>query len=309
MNETLELSAAVAAPAPAQELILRTEVIAPPEVRTAIARVPAAPLALACVVDSPDMAELANEELMSCKAAAKQLDAMRLELVRPLNAAVATVNGWFRAPLQDLAAAENTYKASLLAFNAEQKRLADEAARREAELARKARADAEAKAAADRARAEQEAAEIRRQAAEAEEARRKAEAEGNAAAAAAAAARAAKLDAKADEKVNAADARAVEGALAVEAALPAVRALAPKLAGLSTRDNWVAELAEGFDERRALLAVVQAIAGGRTDLLGLLALDMSGATALAKAQKALMQGPGLVAVNRPIVASRAARAR
>jgi hypothetical protein len=310
MNETLELPARVAAPAPVQELILRTEVIAPPEVRMALARPAAAAVAADCVVDCADMAELANAELVDCKAAAKQLDAMRLELVRPLNAAVATVNGWFRATLEDLGDAEQTYNLKLGAYKVEQKRLADEAERRAAAIARQARADAEAKAAADRARAEAEAAEKRRQAAAAEEARRRAEAEGNAAAAAAAAAKAAKLESEATAKTDAAEARAVEGALAVEASLPAVVVpAAPKLAGLTTRENWVAELAEGFDERRALLAVVQAIAGGRTDLLGLLALDMRAATALAKAQKSHMQVPGLVAVDRPIVASRAARSR
>jgi ATPase subunit of ABC transporter with duplicated ATPase domains len=195
----------------------------------------------------------------------------------------------------------------LTIYDGECKRLADEARRtREAEE-RRARQEADAKAAAERARAEEQAAAARKLAEEAEAKRVAAVAEGNKRAAAAAAAEKAKQEEQARSVIENGEAKAMELQLAAAAAPTTVVAPEPvKLAGFSTRENWVAEFAAGMREDDVKLALCQAIAGGRPDLLALLAIDMPAANRLAKAQKKNMHAPGLQAVNRPVATSRAA---
>lgn len=256
------------------------------------------------VVDDAITADLANRELRSTKDRLKKLDDARKSLIAPARQIIESAQLIFKPAIDALTEAEGIYKAKLTDWSRrEEERLACE--RREREAAeRLARQKAEQAAAAARARAEAEAAEARRKAQEAEEARRKAEAEGNARAAAAAAAEAAKLQEKAAaaEENGAAKAQAAILSAAAQVAPEPVAVATPK--GFSTRDNWVAELASGQDEGSAKAAIVAAIAAGRADLLGLLVLDMSAASKLAKALKSAMNVPGLVAVNKPVAASR-----
>jgi hypothetical protein len=83
-----------------------------------------------------------------------------------------------------------------------------------------------------------------------------------------------------------------------------------KVAGLTMRDNWVAEIhpdITGDEEERANAAkfsLCQSIAAGRRDLLPLLDINFSTASKLAKAQQKLFSVPGLKAVNRPTTVNR-----
>jgi colicin import membrane protein len=290
-----------------QDLILKAELKATDEMQVALrAGSGVVAVAEACVIDSPEMADLANDEMRSCKAAAKKLDEMRKAFIEPAKQIIATADGMFKPALEALVQAEGVYKTKLLGWTREQERIAEEARRQAAEAERKARAEAEAKAAALRAKAEQEAAEKRRQAQEAEQARLKAEAEGNARAAAAAAAQAARLQQEAQSKTDEAEAKATDVALTVAASAPAPIPVATAPKGFGSRENWVAELAPGHTEHGALQKICEAIADGRLDLFAVVKLDMSAANKLAKAQKKHMSVPGLVAVDRPVATSRAA---
>lgn len=266
-------------------------------------------LARAYTIVDDDDARAANGELKARIAAIEWLENRKAGFVRPAHEIVANAEALFDEPINQNKLAVKDLKTRLLAYTTEKQRLADEARRQADETARKARQEAEAKAAAERARAEEIAAGARREAEEAEARRKQAEAEGNARAAAAAASDAAKATAKAESVVENAEAKAQETILTAAAA-PAVVAAPPvKLAGFSTRDNWTAEVAPGFTEEQALRAIVVACAGGnpmteRTDLLAMLKLDMSAAGKLAKALKGAFNVPGLVAVNRPVAASR-----
>ena len=91
--------------------------------------------------------------------------------------------------------------------------------------------------------------------------------------------------------------------LSVAASAPVITATA-KVAGFSMRDNWQADFKPGVSEQQAVLEIARAIAAGRTELAPMLAVDMCAAAKLAKALKDAMNVPGLVAVNRPVGASR-----
>ena len=120
-------------------------------------------LALAVKVDSPEMYEVAGDELRSIVTRRKKIEELRLSLTRPIDEAKRRIMDLFRGPDGRLGQAESLLRDEMTRYQREEREKA-EAARREAE----------AKAAAERA--EQE-----RIAREAEAARRKAEAEAAAA--------------------------------------------------------------------------------------------------------------------------------
>jgi hypothetical protein len=268
-------------------------------------------------IDCPEMADMANTELRQVKARWKALDEMRKKFVEPARQMIANAQEMFNPALEQYAAAESIYKRKLTDWqNAEAARIQAENRKREEE-ARLARQKAEQEAAAARARAEEQAKEQRRQEEAARERQRQAEAEaerlrkeGDAAAAAAqtraaqaAAAAAAAAAEKAVAVVENGNAKAAEAVMSAAAAAPVAVAQA-KVSGFSMRDNYIAEFAPGHDLADAKAAIVKAIGEGRTDLLALIELDMSAANKLAKALKQAMNVPGLVAVNRPVAASR-----
>lgn len=255
-------------------------------------------------IDSHDMAVAANDELKNFKAAAKKLEEMRKGFVAPAMQIVEHARSMFNPAIQALEEAEVILKGKLRAYQIEQEKIA-QAARREAEEAeRKARQEAEQKAAAERARAEEQSREAKRKADEAEAARKQAEAEGNARAAAAAAAEAARQQEKAAAAIENGEARAQQVQLTA-AAMPAPAPIPQptKLAGLSVRDDWRAELAPNTDEATAIQAIAAALPA-RPELIALLKLDLSAGSKMAKALKDHFNVPGLQAVNRQQVASR-----
>lgn len=262
-------------------------------------------VAHAYVVDSPEMAKAANDELKLVKARIVRLKELKAGFIEPALTIRRNAEALFDPAIDANVASEKWLKDQLTGFTAQQQRLADEARRaREAEE-RAARQEGERKAAAERARSEEVAREERRRAAEAEAARAKAEAEGNRKAAAKAAAEAAAAEERAKASLENGEAKARTMELEGSAAPTTIVVPEPmKLDGFSTRDNWCAELKEGFDDEAVKRELCHAVAEGRTDLLALLKLDMTAANRLAKAQRKNMNAPGLLAVNRPVAASR-----
>lgn len=291
-----------------QELILRAELQPTPEMTTMLSTAADAVVedARLLVIDTADMADVANEEMRAAKGQAKRLKELRDLFIAPARQIIETADGLFKPRIDALIAAEGIYKTKLLEWKSEQDRIAAEAQRKAAAEARRLREEAEAKAAAERAKAEQIAAEKRRQAEVAAEAQRKAEAEGNQRAAQAAAARQAKLEEEARQSTDRAEATAAELTMVAAAAAPVVVSVPSAPAGFSARKNWLAELGDGVTEAQAIALIAAAITSGRADLITMLKLDMSAASKLAKAQEQHMSVPGLRAVNRPIATSRAA---
>ena len=264
-------------------------------------------LAEAYTIDCPEMAIAANDEMKQMKASLKQLEDMRKGFVAPAMQIVENARALFNPAIKALADGEAILKRKLLAFQQEQQRRADEARRQREEAERKARQEAEAKAAKERAAAEERAREERRKAEELERQRREAEAAGNARAAAAAAAKAAEATAKAEAAIENGEVKAQQARL-IAAAMPApAPAPAPeptKLAGLSSKKNWIVELAKDVDEKEAVRRIAAAIAT-RPELVSMLTIDWKAARAMGKALEANFNVPGLTARNEPILASRA----
>lgn len=273
------------------------------------------------VIDSSEVAELANTELREIKMRAKRVEELRKGFISPAQQIIENARALFNPALQALAHAETILKNRLTAWTTEQEQRAAEARRKAEEEERRCRAEAEAAAAAERARAEEAARKAREEARLAEEARARAEAEarnarevGNRKAAAeaerraqAAAAEAAKREEEARACIEAGESKANEALLSAAATPVPTQAQEPaKVAGFGLRDNWIAELEPGKTDDQVKLLVVQAIAAGRSDLLSLMKLDMSAASKLAKALKGNFNAPGMRAINKPIAASRAA---
>lgn len=260
-------------------------------------------LAETYVIDSNDMAQIAQEEIKTFAQQITNIEKMRDDLmVEPKNT-LEKIKGWFNPSIADKTNAITLLKQRVGGWlTAERNRIALENKQREEE-SRKARQEAEAKARAEIARAEEQAAEKRRQAEAAEVARRNAEAEGNARAAAAAAAQAAKLREQAESAIENGAARATEVQLEAAARSTVVAPVEQaKISGIQMRDNWVAEFEPNITEDQAT-ALIAAECGTRPELLSLLKLDASAANKLAKAQHNAMRVPGMRAVNRQIVAA------
>ena len=256
------------------------------------------------VIDSQEMAVMANDELKNVKGRWKTLDDMRKKFVEPARQMIANAQEMFNPALDQYAMSEQVLKGKLSDWQTkEAERIAEENRKREEE-ARIARQKAEQEAAAARARAEQEAQAARQRAAEAERQRQEAEAAGNAAAAKRAAAAAAKATEQAAAAIENGQAQANAAVMQAAAAETAPVAVKTEIKGFSMRDNWTAQLKAGGDENTAKTLICQAIASGRTELIALLALDMKSAGQMAKALKGAMNVPGLEAVNKPVAASR-----
>lgn len=274
-------------------------------------------VAQACVVDCHDMALVAKQNLDSVIAFKKDLEARRKKFVEPAMTIIENAKAEYNPSIKAAEEAEQIYRIRLSAYQlAEQKRIED-ARRKQQEEERRRREAAEREAAAARARAEEQAREARRKAEEAAERERKAVAEGNTRAAAAAAAERAKREE--EERQRREQAEREEQRRQFQAAATATVAEVPapvKIAGLGSRENWVAELSAN-DERSALLLICEAICGiavaddrpvltgnKRRDLLSLITFNESAANKLAKALKENFNVPGYRAADRPITTNR-----
>jgi hypothetical protein len=263
-------------------------------------------VAQSIVVESNDDAELANGELRSVKGRLTWLKERKALFVAPAKQIIAAAEGMFDEAIRINNESETYLKGQLLGWHQkEQLRVAEE--KREADAkARKAAQEAEQKAAQARAQAEAEAREKEAAAQRAREASAEAEAAGNAKEAAKLAGQAARLDEQATHAIENAEAKAGDLIASAASSAASVVVAPTKTAGFSARDRWVAELQHGITEEIAVKMIVAAIGAGRTDLLAYLSLNMTAANGTAKALKAAMTLPGLVAVNRPVGTSRAA---
>lgn len=261
--------------------------------------------AQAYVIDCPEMATEANNELKAIKQRKARVEELRDGFVQPAKQILANARALFDPALRALERAEKHIKDDLIVWTQDQRKIEAEEQRkrdeaRRIEEARIAAANAEAIAKAE------QIAEGKRLEAEAAEARQRAALEANdIKAAAKAAGEAARLAEQATSITESAVARAQAAATMAHAAVP-VAAPAMKIEGLTVRDNYVAELALNTTDAQAIEKIAAQIAGGRRDLVSLLKLDLGAASRLAKVQKELFAVPGLVAVNRPVAASRRA---
>jgi len=252
--------------------------------------------------------ETGAARLREIKGQEKALIAKRKELTDPLDEARRKIMDFFRAPLAHLEEAEAAIKRSLGKYDDEQRKIreqaereAAEAARREqarlaeeaakAELAARAKREAEEAKAREKREAEEakarvleeqgrlEAAEQRRMAAEEEERRR--------------------LEAAQEaEAARLREAEAKRLAAATMPSAPVVHVDRPKVTGLSSRENWSAEVTDK-------MALVKAIAAGEAPL-DLVQINTSVLNRLAKALKSALNYPGVRAVCDRSYASRSA---
>lgn len=228
------------------------------------------------VIDSHTMFELASNDLKQVKALQKEVEEKRTGITSPLNQAVKAVNDLFRSPKEYLDKAEATLKRAMVTWTTEQER-----------LAAIARAEAEAAARAERQRL---AAQQREQ----QEAARRAQEEAQAAAASG--------DQETAQRAMA-ESEAAQQQAAVTAMTAQVVTLAPvaeapaKVAGISSRITYSAEVTN-------LLDLVQAVATGTAPLEALQA-DNKFLGAQARAfKKAGQLYPGVMAVAERNIAAR-----
>lgn len=223
----------------------------------------------AFVVDSHEMFELAGEQLRQVKSLQKRIEETRFSMTRPIDAAKQAVMKFWRPFEEQAAATESALKSKMLAFQRETER------QRREELER-VRREEEARRAEDLRQAEAAAAAARADAEKAIEA-------GDIAAA--------------EESAQAADVIEQQAALVADSPIiVAPITAAAKAAGISTRDNWKAEVID-------FAALVKA-AAERPDLLALLKPDESALRKMAGALKSGAAIPGVRVWNEPTMAAR-----
>lgn len=215
-------------------------------------------------IDCPEMAEAAADDLGQIKAKIKALDEQRMSMTRPLDEAKRRIMDLFDRPRSVLAKAEAALKCSLLSWQeSERSRLA-----------------AERKAQEEALRKQQE--EMRRQQEEAARVAAEAAAAGNTAAAVEAEAQAQAIAATAEVMAHMA---------------PAVTAAPAKIAGVSSRENWKAEVVD-------FMALVKAVAAGEASP-ELLQANTTEINKRAKALKQEFKVPGIRAYAEQVLSARA----
>lgn len=229
-------------------------------------------LALAIKVDSPEMYEIAGDELRGIVTKRKTIEELRLSITRPMDAAKARVMDLFREPTDRLGQAESLLRDEMSAYQ-----------RAEREKAAAAQREAEARAAAERAVQERKrhgAEAAQRKASEEAEAARKAGDTAAAAEAAAVEAAAAAAVEKAQEQIELADIAPPQ----------AIATIAPKAAGVSTRQNWKADVT---DFRALVLAAADRAKAGDDFLLGFLLPNDKALGMAAKSMQRKLVIPGV----------------
>lgn len=174
--------------------------------------------------------ESAGGELRELAGRAKKLEAMRKDLKAPALEQCRRIDEFFKGPQDFVADAIKAIKKALGTYDAEQRRLREEAERKAAEAARKERerqaaeaAKAEAAARAKRAAEEEKARKL-------EEQGRIAEAEAKRAAA------------EEREAARLREAEAQRQAAAMLPPAPVIHAPKPEVKGISTRETWTFEI-------------------------------------------------------------------
>jgi hypothetical protein len=204
--------------------------------------------------------EEAGEQLKCVKAAAKALEDKKRTLLNPVNATLKAIRDLFRGPEEELVTAENLFKRSMLGYSEEQeelRRLEQRKADEAAERDRR-RLEKEAREAEERAKAARDAGDIKK---------------------------AEKLEAKADQRTDAA-----------ASVVPAViQREAPRVGGISERENWTAIVTD-------MPALIAAVAAGTVPLMAI-EPNMKFLNNQAKAMKRAMSYPGVRAVVDKIMAA------
>lgn len=241
-------------------------------------------VAKAYEIDSPDMRDLAAQELTKIKGLQKDVEAKRKSITQPIDIAKKAVMDLFRAPTDYLEQAEVLLKGAIQRFDRaeEQRRIAEQA--RLEEEARAERARLEQEAAARDAAARAEAEKLAQQAAEA-----KAAGDNEAAA---------RLAVEAEQRVE-------QGAAEVEmlqqtaTLVTAPVAVAPRVtAGVSSRKVWKAEV----NDKLALIRYV----ADHPEYVDLLDANMPAINKIALALKANCPLKGVRVFEDSVIAARAA---
>lgn len=128
---------------------MKIELLPPQEGELMIVADRAYSMATDLVIDSPDMAQAAGEELRTIARRKDELDKQRKAITSPLDEAKKAVMDLFRRPVARLEEAEKVLKGSLLTWTQEQERLrqAEEERRRRAADEERKRLEVEAEAA------------------------------------------------------------------------------------------------------------------------------------------------------------------
>lgn len=242
--------------------------------------------AQAYVIDCPELAEAAADDLGSIKARIKALTDERMAMTRPLDESKKRIMDLFRRPLELLEQAEGCYKRAIGDWQAKERARLEAERKAQEEAARKAREALEAQQREEQARLQAEADEAAQKA-------REAAAAGDDDAAAAAAAQAA---VKAAEAAVAQDI-AHQEVMALEAMTTAVKAEPAKLSGISTREEWKAEVVD-------LLSLVKAVAAGEASI-ELIEANTKEINKRAKALKGEFRAAGVRVYPVPVVSARA----
>jgi len=247
------------------------------------------------VIENADHAQYASDQRAAFASAIAELKALERSIIEPANKSIEAARALFRPALEALGGARVTLQNKLTVFaTAEEERVRRERAEAE-ERERRERQRIEEQAAADRARAEQQARTERERAEQFERDRQAALDAGNTTAAATLAAQSAKSQQRAANIEQNADAKIEQRHVEVAATAP-VQTEPAKIAGMTMRDNWCAEL-DQVSEDKAREMIVVAVAGGRRDLLAYLEIDYKALDRVAKAQKTAFAVPGFRAVN------------
>lgn len=230
-------------------------------------------------VDSNESFDLAADELRAIKSKQKTLEEQRTSITKPLNDVTKAVNALFKAPTELLESAEAKLKQKMLGWQrvvearaAEERRIAEEAARIEREKAAAEAAERERQAKEAQARADAEAA------------------AGNVQAAAVA--EAAAQQARDEAAQAAATAQMVIAAPSVAATA------APKAKGISTSTRIDYEVTN-------LLALVQHVAAN-PELIGLLMVDTVKLRNYVKGLGTACRLPGVRVIEQTSMSARAA---
>jgi DNA repair exonuclease SbcCD ATPase subunit len=241
----------------------------------------------------------AADQLRAIKTRAASLESWREKLKKPILEAGRAIDAFFKAPQQFLADAEKAIKTSMLTYDRRQQQLREEAERLAAEAARKEQerlqaqaAKAEAAARAKREEEERKAREKREieeaKARKLEEAGRAEEADRRRAAAQEAEQR--RMEAAAEtERQRIAEADAKRLAAETMPTAPVIHMETQKVAGISTREVWSAEVTDK-------MKLIRAVAAGEAPA-ELLDINMSTLNRLAKALKGGLSYPGIRAVS------------
>lgn len=220
----------------------------------------------------------AGMHLKSIKDKARELDAQEKAITKPINESLKRVRDLFRRPKEYLASAESAIKRSMISYQneveakrREEQRKAEEAARKERERLERQRIAAEQKA-------REKEAELRRRAAEADAAERE------------------KIEAKI--QADAEKAAAKQEALVMQAATvtaPVIHREPPRVAAISTREIWKAEVTD-------LMALVQAVAAGKAPI-ALLDANTAEIGKRARALKSEFTAPGIRVWSEKVMAA------